>query len=154
MIGPSEPQSHSSRRRLRCVAGVAVAFALGAAACGDEEREIAVTGAPHDVGGETAVAEGSGDGAPKELTITADNIAFDIGRIEATTGQELTITFDNRDDGIPHNFHVDDERLDVETDITPGPDTQTLDVTVEEPGTYTFICDVHPTQMTGEIVAS
>lgn len=95
----------------------------------------------------TGAAEG------EAVTVNAEDIAFDVERIEATAGEELTITFNNNDADVPHNIHVQAGSVDEKTDITPGQDTQTLRVTIDDPGSYTFICDVHP-NMTGEVVVS
>lgn len=85
--------------------------------------------------------------------VNAQDIAFDVDLIEVTVGEATTVTFNNNDTGIPHNFHVEAGDVDAKTDITPGPDTQSLEFTIDEAGTYTFICDVHP-NMTGEVVAT
>lgn len=98
-------------------------------------------------------AEQSASGTSSEVTINAEDIAFDLEQIDATAGEELTITFNNNDTDVPHNIHVQAGTVDEKTEITPGPDTQTLRVTIDDPGSYTFICDVHP-NMTGEVVVS
>jgi Copper binding proteins, plastocyanin/azurin family len=46
-----------------------------------------------------------------------------------------------------HNFHLTGPGVDVTTDVA-GEGTQNETVELQ-PGTYTFICDPHPTQMTG-----
>jgi len=92
-------------------------------------------------------------GTSDTVTVNAEDIAFDVDRIDATAGEELTITFNNNDTDVPHNIHVQTGSVDEKTDITPGPDTQTLRVTIDDPGSYTFICDVHP-NMTGKVVVS
>jgi len=68
-------------------------------------------------------------------------------------GQQVTITFDHQDVGIFHNFHVQAGAAgDFKTEIEQGPVKQTLTFTIDRPGSYTFICDVHPNQMTGTLV--
>lgn len=91
--------------------------------------------------------------ASSEIEIHAENIAFDTDRIEIRAGQEVTFVFHNDDDGVQHNFHIQAGAVDVKTDITPGPDTNELVVQIDEPGTYRFVCDVHP-NMTGELVVT
>lgn len=140
--------SHQRRR------GVAflLAFGILAAACGDDDAAVApVPGGTGDDAGDASDGEGS-SGSP--LNISADDIAFDTDRLDVTTGEETTVIFDNADEGIQHNFHVQAGDVDVETDITAGPVTQELTFTIDEPGDYTFICDVHPDQMTGDLVVS
>lgn len=51
------------------------------------------------------------------------------------------------DDSGIHNFHITGSGVDDKTDITKAEvKTFTINVT---PGTYTFLCDSHPTQMKG-----
>jgi plastocyanin len=102
--------------------------------------------------GDSTSADAGADSST-DITVTAQNIAFDVSSIEASVGTTLTITFENTDENIPHNFHIQAGTLDVKTEITPGPDTQTLEVTFDQPGQFTFVCDVHPS-MTGEVVVS
>jgi plastocyanin len=141
MRTPPEPALADRRRRGLRLATLAVAVALTATACISDDP---VAG-PAD-----ALAAGDGDAA---VTLRALNLSFDRDRIDATAGQPLTITFDNADDNIPHNLHVEAGTLDVKTDITPGPTTQVLEVTIDTPGTYEFSCDVHP-EMTGDLVVA
>jgi plastocyanin len=93
-----------------------------------------------------------GDNVEAEITIVGENIAFDRSELTIEAGVETTITFENRDGGVPHNFHIEGGAAgDFKTDIESGPVTQTLTFTITEPGTYTFLCDVHPPQMTGTL---
>ena len=91
------------------------------------------------------------------VDIAADNMAFDTDTITVPAGAEVTIVFDNQDDGIPHNVAVYTdssaaEEIFVGETIT-GPETITYTFTApEEPGTYFFRCDVHPEAMTGDFV--
>jgi plastocyanin len=122
-------------RPARTLAGLA-AVALVAAACGED-----TPGTP-------------GQSAPPaaEVTVVAQNTAFDLTNLDAQAGQQLAITFDNRDEGIQHNLHVSDTASgDAETEITEGPVTQELTVQFDQPGTFDYTCDVHPDQMRGTI---
>ena len=72
--------------------------------------------------------------------------------LEITAGATVTVTFDNRDDGIPHNLHfLGEDAGDFATEIEEGPVTQTLEITFDEPGEIAFQCDVHPGQMNGTL---
>ncbi len=103
-----------------------------------------------------ATDEGPGiDGATVavdgELAISADNTQFDTQLIRFEAGQEITVSFDNRQDGVDHNIHVlAGGAGDFRTPIEEGPVAQTLTLTINEPGRYTFVCDVH-SQMTGTV---
>ncbi len=72
-------------------------------------------------------------------------------------GANVTVHFDNKDSGIPHNFAVYTDSSAANKifvgNIITGP--ATMDYKFQAPttpGTYFFRCDVHPTQMTGKFV--
>ena len=97
------------------------------------------------------------DGPGATFVIAADNLAFDTSTITVPAGANVTITFENRDDGIPHNIAVYMNASAVEEifvgETITGPDQTTYTFTApEEPGTYFFRCDVHPQQMTGDFI--
>jgi hypothetical protein len=60
---------------------------------------------------------------------------------------DVTVT----DNSIEHNFHLSGPGVDQKTDVE-GMGTVNWTVTVTD-GTYTFICDAHPTQMKGSFTA-
>lgn len=96
------------------------------------------------------------EAAGTEVTLTAKNIAFDKTELEVPAGQEVTVTFVNDDGATPHNFHVSGPGgFDAKTEIFTEDDggSRELTFTLDQPGEYTFVCDVHPNQMTGTIVA-
>ena len=84
-----------------------------------------------------------------EFTIVADKLQWDIDRVVITAGDEVTVTVENRDRGIPHNFHVR-SLGDPKTELEDGIVTQTLRFAIDEPGEYTFVCDAH-VQMRGTV---
>jgi plastocyanin len=97
---------------------------------------------------------------PQAVTInlTAQNIAFDKSSITVPAGASVTIHFDNKDAGIPHNFSVYTDSS-ATTAIFIGQPTITGLATVDykftapaTPGTYFFRCDVHPSNMTGSFI--
>ena len=90
--------------------------------------------------------------SPADTTVVGRNISFSIDTLSATVGQQVTITFDNQDSGIPHNFHVlAGSQGDFQTEIRPGPNTQSVTFTIDVAGTYRFQCNVHPGQMNGTL---
>ena len=91
--------------------------------------------------------------ASGNLAVVGENISFDVSALSAAAGDEITLTFENKDVDVAHNLHVQaGTEGDFRTEIVRGPVTQTLTLTIDSPGEYTYICDVHPTQMRGTLV--
>lgn len=118
-----------------------------------EEWVAAQQEAPADAEQPTPVA------GAQEFTIVGENILFDVDEIQAEADGQVIITFDNRDQAVPHNwaFYESEEAANSGADaiagspIEPGPLAQTIVFDAPEPGTYFFRCDVHPTTMTGTL---
>jgi plastocyanin len=124
---------------------VAAIVALGGivgAACGGDNP----SGTDEAVGGDTTPAD-------QEVTLVAENVSFDAETITVTAGREVTITFENRD-SIAHNLRIVGPDGDFATEIASGPVTQELTFTIDQPGRYEFLCDVHPAQMSGALVVT
>jgi plastocyanin len=90
------------------------------------------------------------------VNLTAENTAFDQSTITVPAGANVTVNFNNKDDGVPHNFAVYTDSSAAEEifvgDIITGPATTNYTFTApSEPGTYYFQCDVHPS-MNGDFI--
>lgn len=91
------------------------------------------------------------------LTLVAKGMAFNQSSMTVPAGADITLTFDNQDSGVPHNFalYMDSSAstsLFVGEVIT-GPKTIEYHFKAPtQPGTYFFRCDVHPTSMTGQFI--
>jgi plastocyanin len=122
---------------------------------------IAQTGLLGSIAGGAPVPSGataapSGGGGPTaDLTVVAKGVAYDTHALSIGAGQPFTIAFDNQDPpGIPHNIEIrasDGTVLQDQPTIDGGQSTvyqfQSL-----PPGTYTFICKIHPIpDMTGTL---
>ena len=88
--------------------------------------------------------------------IAAEDVAFNTSTVTVPAGAEVTMVFENRDVGIPHNVAVYTDssatRAIFVGEIITGPAEVTSTFTApKEPGTYFFRCDVHPS-MNGEFV--
>ena len=86
---------------------------------------------------------------------TRDNF-FGKNHFQVSTGQ--TVTFKVRNTGQnPHTFTIAgaDGKFgtsdDITTDNITAGEAESLDVTLTVPGTYVFRCEVHPTEMWGNI---
>lgn len=121
----------------------------------DDEPLLAVP-SPEDTGG------GTGPGAAcepesTELSIAAQNLAFDTDCLAVETGQDFSIDFENQDT-VPHNVAIypappPGEALFTGETFT-GPATQTYEPDpIEQEGELYFQCDVHPT-MNGTFVVA
>jgi plastocyanin len=100
-------------------------------------------------GGTATVADGA-------VEITAEGLAFDVSTIEATSGEDFTITLVNNDSA-PHNISIYTEEggdlLGEAGATAEAGQTVTLDVAALDAGTYYFQCDIHP-DMNGTVVVS
>lgn len=108
------------------------------------------------LGGEESGSGTTPEAAGTEVTVTAKSTAFDKTELEVPAGQEITVTFVNSDGATPHNLHVSGPGgFDAKTEIFTQNDggSRELTFTLAQPGEYAFVCDVHPNQMKGTIVA-
>ena len=102
--------------------------------------------------GATAPAASGGPGEPGGSTVVAEGVKFTTAEVQAT-GPDFTLAFDNRDASIPHDVDIlgpGGDKL-FDGDVFPGPENRPYEVTGLQPGSYEFICSVHPTTMTGTI---
>lgn len=87
-----------------------------------------------------------------DVTVVAENIAFDTGTLSLPFGEPSTIAFESLDP-VPHNVAIYTEQggesLFAGDLITQ--DTVTYEVPPLDAGSYFFQCDVHPTEMTGTV---
>lgn len=109
-------------------------------------------------GGGDSACPGTGTATVEngEVAICADDLEFDADTIEATAGEEFTITFTNAESQ-PHNVAIYTEENGEEIvigEVITGPDATTqIVVPALDAGTYYFRCDVHP-DMEGQLVVS
>ena len=89
-----------------------------------------------------------------QATIVSPDSSFDVTTVHVPVGQPVEFTYDNRDEGVPHNLHVSGNGIDSLTPVRPGKIVQTLTVTFPEAARYDYICDVHPDTMRGVVIAA
>lgn len=138
-------------------------FALLATACGGGGEPAVQEPTPGGEGVTEPPAEETptlGTQPPAErLTIVGEDISFNKDRLEVAANMPFLVEFDNRDEGIRHNFAIyaspeAEEQVAPATDIEEGPVTQELSVNGLPSGQYFYRCDVHPEQMTGTLEVS
>lgn len=94
-----------------------------------------------------------------EITLLAENFAFDRPEISVPAGSAVVIRFENLDAGISHNIAVYEtdaaENAIFRGDLITGPAETVYTFTAPDaPGTYVFLCDPHPVQMKGAFVVT
>ena len=121
-------------------------LALGLTACSSDDGGGS-TGTETGSTGSTAggdCADLTGEGAT--FTITIADFAFDPNCFTASASQGITIV---NEDGADHTFTVTGTQIDVP--IAAGQTFNGEPMTgAIEPGTYDFLCTIHPT-MTGQV---
>jgi plastocyanin len=99
-----------------------------------------------------------GGGAPTTTPVISASSAasFDQSEVVVAAGKPLTLTFDNKNAGVPHNvaiFDGPDEAKNLFTgDIVTGPAKVVHDVPALPAASYYFVCSVHA-NMHGTIIA-
>jgi nitrite reductase (NO-forming) len=92
-----------------------------------------------------------------ELKIAAANLTFDTTCLAAMANMPITLTFDNKDQGVPHNVSIYSDSTAVKPlfqgDTVTGPGSVSYQIDGVAPGTYYFRCDVHPS-MNGTFVVA
>ncbi len=121
-------------------------------------NNVALRPAAEEVPDETAAPSG-----PRaEWTIVASGIKFDIDEMEFSAGEEITVTFDNQDAGVPHDWTLweseeaataNDEGAKIAaTNLSTGVAEADITFPAPDPGEYYFNCTVHPPSMFGTAV--
>ncbi len=106
-----------------------------------------------------ATAAGTPSNGDVSVRVVADQMAFGTAEITVPRDTNVTVHFENRDDGIPHNvafYRTADARGEIYVgQLIQGPGT--VDYTFRspaEPGTYHFQCDPHASFMRGLFIVT
>lgn len=132
------------------VSGGTAAGASGAppapAGSGSSAAPAGSPGASGQPGGSGAPGPGSAAAA----TVAAKDIQFTPTSFSAPGGKPFGLEFDNQDAGVPHNIDIKDSggTSVFKGEIFSGAAKKVYDVPALPAGSYTFVCDVHPS-MTG-----
>jgi plastocyanin len=95
----------------------------------------------------------TGDGP--EVALEASELSFGVRRLTAPADERLTLRFSN-ESSVPHNVSIyrrDGESL-FTGEVFTGPRVIEYAIPALAAGSYQFVCDVHPQQMTGTLVAN
>jgi cytochrome c oxidase subunit 2 len=79
------------------------------------------------------------------------SIQFDAEAIEVPAGEDFCVELTNND-SVPHDFGIVETGFDQE-DVAPG-ESHTYLIPAMEAGDYTFICNLHPQQMVGDLTVT
>jgi amicyanin len=126
-------------------------LALGLVACGgddDEESDGGGGGGGASTTEQPADTGGGGGGGGAEVAM--ENIQFDPKDLSVSAGD--TITFTNNE-AVPHDVH---KSSGPGEDFASGPsggmqEGDTFELTLDQPGKYEYVCDVHAPGMSGTI---
>lgn len=134
-----------------------LAIALLAAACGgDDEGDGGETASPTETPTEQPT-ETAPAGTTAEIAMIP-SIQFNKAELTIAANSEVTVTFDNQDTNISHNWaaYTDDSAAEAiagaNENICAAPCSGEVTLPPLEPGRYFFRCDVHPTQMNGTLI--
>ena len=118
---------------------LAIAAAL-VGACGDDDDEVAE-------GTDTTTSTAPAPDAVGD-TVTIERSRFEPGTLEVAVGAE--VTFENRDPYAHTVTSADDSA--VEFDSGEVPQGETFSQSFDEPGTYAYVCRIHPSMQASVVV--
>jgi plastocyanin len=93
-----------------------------------------------------AVSPGPSGVVGDVVQVSAVNVAFEQSTLTVPADVAFQIEFANNDQGIQHNVEIKNEAGEslFKGDIFTGVETRTYDAPALPPGSYQFICTVHP----------
>jgi plastocyanin len=94
-------------------------------------------------------------GGEQSISLGATELAFTTDRLSVPSGKRFKLAFDNQAAGVSHNvsIYAPDGKVLFKGKVVAGPQRVTYQLPGLSAGIYRFVCDVHPQQMTGTLVA-
>jgi cytochrome c oxidase subunit II len=119
----------------------------------ESQRASASPSSPAGPAPSAAPSGSPSPGAGPTINLVARNVSFATTSLTAPANTPFTIAFDNEDPSVPHNVQIKDAGGSsvFRGEIVTGPVQIAYQIPALAPGTYTFVCDVHPTTMTGTL---
>ena len=103
---------------------------------------------------EASAAGAAAGGASNAPAVVATDNKFDKRQLNVKAGQEVTLSFENKGQAL-HNIHIqgvtDVSGKEIKGELIGNGKSEVIKFTIDKPGTYNYICDVHPVEMTGKI---
>jgi plastocyanin len=124
----------------------------GPSASGPAASAVASAVASAEAGGGASGAPAGSGAAGAPVVVEALNLEFKTPEVNSPASVPFQIEFRNGDAGTPHNVDIKDASGNevFKGDIVTGVIVATYNVPALAPGTYPFVCDVHP-NMTGTL---
>jgi plastocyanin len=115
--------------------------ASSAAPSGDTPGPIGGTPAPSAT---FAPSGSAGETVPLTIgTDTGSALLFDPTSVTAPAGATLAVTFENRS-LVPHNLTFEAPISEGTATVVDAGASETIDFTAPDPGTYAYVCTLHP----------
>jgi plastocyanin len=137
---------------------VIIGIAIAELGFGEEPASAPESAAAGEASGQGG--SGSAPAAGGDNVIVAQGTQWDVEEITASAGEKVTGTLEN-DDSVVHNiafFESEEDTADPASAFYTAPDAQggsSSDFEFKapsKPGDYPYLCDYHPTTMTGTLV--
>ena len=143
---PSYPRVSSATPQGTRAATTTTGASVTATAATSASPIAAATGA--------AASGGNGGASGRTVNLTARDNSFDPKDWTIQNQETVRLNFDNKGSAL-HNFHVTSvvgaDGKDIKIDLVPGGQSTQLTFTIALRGTYRYICDVFPAEMTGTL---
>jgi len=101
-----------------------------------------------------ATGGGGGQNGPGTIVSVATDNRFSSNQLAANANEQTSLTLRNQGSAL-HNLRVQNVRgadgQDIVTRLLPGGQSETIQFTIAQAGSYPFICDVHPVEMRGTL---